>query len=97
MVIINQVIINPWPTWATQNAAVFATRRIIEGDLHDWRNHRQKDDGGALATINRSLAVLTAYAHWLDQAGYTKNSRNPIQGIKVVKETEPLIKTNSPK
>ncbi len=37
-------------------------------------------------TVNRRLAALAAYAHWLDQAGYVKNSRNPVQGVKAVKE-----------
>ena len=39
-------------------------------------------------TVNRRLAALATYAHWLDQAGYVKNSRNPVQGVKAVKETE---------
>ena len=38
-------------------------------------------------TINRRLASLAAYAHWLEQAGYVKNGRNPVQGVKAVKET----------
>lgn len=37
-------------------------------------------------TINRRLASLAAYAHWLGQAGYVKNGRNPVQGVKAVKE-----------
>ena len=39
-------------------------------------------------TVNRRLAALAAYAHWLDQVSYVKNSRNPVQGVKAVKETE---------
>jgi site-specific recombinase XerD len=39
-------------------------------------------------TVNRRIAALAAYAHWLDQAGYVKNSRNPVQGVKAVKEVE---------
>ncbi len=38
-------------------------------------------------TINRRLAALAAYAHWLEQAGYVRNLRNPVQGVKAVKET----------
>ncbi len=38
-------------------------------------------------TINRRLAALAAYAHWLEQAGYLKNVRNPVQGVKAVRET----------
>jgi len=37
-------------------------------------------------TINRRLASLAAYAHWLEQAGHVKNGRNPVQGVKAVKE-----------
>ena len=39
-------------------------------------------------TINRRLAALAAYAHWLEQAGYVKNARNPVQGVKAVREAE---------
>jgi integrase/recombinase XerC len=39
-------------------------------------------------TINRRLAALAAYAHWLDQADFVKNARNPVQGVKAVRETE---------
>ena len=38
-------------------------------------------------TINRRLAALASYAHWLEQAGYVMNTRNPVQGVKAVKET----------
>lgn len=38
-------------------------------------------------TVNRRLAALAAYAHWLDLAGYVRNVRNPVQGVKAVKET----------
>jgi integrase/recombinase XerC len=37
-------------------------------------------------TINRRLAALAAYAHWLEQAKYVRNARNPVQGVKAVKE-----------
>ena len=39
-------------------------------------------------TINRRLAALAAYAHWLQQAGYVEQMRNPVQGIKAIRETE---------
>jgi site-specific recombinase XerD len=39
-------------------------------------------------TINRRLASLATYAHWLEQAGYVKNGRHPVQGVKAVKEVE---------
>jgi len=44
------------------------------------------DQANKPKTINRRLATLAAYAHWLEQAGYVKNGRNPAQGVKAVKE-----------
>ena len=40
------------------------------------------DQANKPKTINRRLAALAAYAHWLEQAGYVKNARNPVQGVK---------------
>ena len=45
------------------------------------------DQANKPKTINRRLAAMAAYAHWLEQAGYVKNTRNPVQGVKAVKET----------
>ncbi len=44
------------------------------------------DQANKPKTINRRLAALAAYAHWLEQAGYVKNTRNPVQGVKAVRE-----------
>jgi integrase/recombinase XerC len=45
------------------------------------------DQAAKPKTINRRLAALAAYAHWLEHAGYVRNARNPVQGVKAVKET----------
>lgn len=44
------------------------------------------DQAAKPKTINRRLAALAAYAHWLEQAGFVRNTRNPVQGVKAVKE-----------
>ena len=44
------------------------------------------EQGNKPKTINRRLAALAAYAHWLEQAGFVKNARNPVQGVKAVRE-----------
>jgi site-specific recombinase XerD len=44
------------------------------------------DQANKPKTINRRLASLATYAHWLELAGYVKNGRNPVQGVKAVKE-----------
>jgi hypothetical protein len=48
----------------------------------------QLDQANDPKTINRRLAALAAYAHWLDQAGYMKNARNLVQGVKAIKEMQ---------
>lgn len=45
------------------------------------------DQAAKPKTINRRLAALATYAHFLDQIGYVTNARNPVQGVKAVKET----------
>lgn len=52
------------------------------------RGYKQRllDQAAKPKTINRRLAALAAYAHWLEQAGYVMNARNPVQGVKAVKE-----------
>lgn len=52
------------------------------------RSYKQHllDQAAKPKTINRRLAALAAYAHWLEQAGYVKHARNPVQGVKAVKE-----------
>ncbi|MEN4011388.1 MAG: tyrosine-type recombinase/integrase [Bellilinea sp.] len=53
------------------------------------RGYKQQllDQAAKPKTINRRLAALAAYAHWLEQAGYVRSARNPVQGVKAVKET----------
>jgi integrase/recombinase XerC len=53
------------------------------------RGYKQRllDQAAKPKTVNRRLAALAAYAHWLEQAGYVNNARNPVQGVKAVKET----------
>jgi integrase/recombinase XerC len=45
------------------------------------------DQAAKPKTINRRRAAMAAYAHWLEQAGYVNNVRNPVQGVKAVRET----------
>lgn len=45
------------------------------------------DQAAKPKTINRRLAALAAYAHWLGRIGHIGNARNPVQGVKAVKET----------
>ena len=66
------------------------TEPLIPGTLTNdaVRGYKQYllDQANKPKTINRRLASLAAYAHWLEQAGHVKNGRNPVQGVKAVKE-----------
>jgi integrase/recombinase XerC len=44
------------------------------------------DQAAKPKTINRRLAALAAYAHFLEQQGFINNKRNPVQGVKAVGE-----------
>jgi integrase/recombinase XerC len=62
---------------------------IPEGLTNDAvRGYKQYllDQTAKPKTINRRLAALAAYAHWLEQTGHIKNARNPVQGVKAVRE-----------
>lgn len=57
------------------------TNEVVRGYKQHLLNHAAKPK-----TINRRLAALATYAHWLEQAGYVRNARNPVLGVKAVKE-----------
>ena len=63
------------------------TPEILTNDAVRGYKQYLLDQPAKPKTINRRLAALAAYAHWLEQAGYVKNTRNPVQGVKAVKET----------
>jgi len=63
------------------------TPEILTNDAVRGYKQYLLDQPAKPKTINRRLAALAAYAHWLDQAGFVKNARNPVQGVKAVRET----------
>jgi site-specific recombinase XerD len=70
-----------------QNEEPIIPEKLINEAVRGYKQHLL-DQANKPKTINRRLAALAAYAHWLDQAGYVKNTRNPVQGVKAVRETE---------
>lgn len=62
-------------------------------DLRDWRLVRQRDDGAAPATINRSLASLRGYCQWATLAHLL--TENPATDIEDV-PTDPLAPRSLP-
>jgi site-specific recombinase XerD len=50
--------------WESARQRTFDSALLRHEDLRDWRAVRQRDDGAALATINRGLAWLRGYCRW---------------------------------
>ncbi len=72
--------------YENQNKEVLTPATLTNEAVRGYKQHLL-DQANKPKTINRRLAALAAYAHWLEQAGYVKNARNPVQGVKAVKET----------
>ncbi len=68
-----------------QSQEVLAPEGLTNDAVRGYKQYLL-DQANKPKTINRRLASLATYAHWLERAGYVKNGRNPVQGIKAVKE-----------
>jgi len=68
-----------------QKKEAFAPEGLTNDAVRGYKQYLL-DQANKPKTINRRLASLATYAHWLEQAGYVKNGRNPVQGVKAVKE-----------
>ena len=83
------VDVHNFAIWLKQtNGRESAVERVTPTDIKDYRTWLQAVQKQKASSINRRLAALAAYAHWLEQASYVKNARNPVQGVKAVRETE---------
>ena len=71
-----------------QNEEPLIPERLTNDAVRGYKQHLL-DQANKPKTINRRLAALAAYAHWLDKAGYVKNSRNPVQGVKALPASTP--------
>jgi site-specific recombinase XerD len=79
--------------WEHTRRRTFDPALLRHEDLRDWRLARQRDDGAAPATINRSLASLRGYCQWATLAHLL--TENPAIDIKDV-PTDPLAPRSLP-
>ena len=70
-----------------QAGEALAPKSLTNEAVRGYKQHLL-DQNAKPKTVNRRLAALAAYAHWLEQGGYVQNARNPVQGVKAVKETQ---------
>ena len=73
--------------WYEKHYGEYLTPEALTNEAVRGYKQHLLDQPAKPKTINRRLAALAAYAHWLEQAGYVRNARNPVQGVKAVKET----------
>lgn len=79
--------------WEQTRRRTFDPALLRYEDLRDWRLARQRDDGAAPATINRSLASLRGYCQWATLARLL--TENPATDIEDV-PTDPLAPRSLP-
>jgi site-specific recombinase XerD len=79
--------------WEQTRRRTFDPTLLRYEDLRDWRLARQRDDGAAPATINRSLASLRGYCQWAALAHlFTENPATDIEDV----PTDPLAPRSLP-
>jgi site-specific recombinase XerD len=77
--------------WEVQRQKSFDPALLLDSDLREWRDKRQRDDAVAPATINRALSTLRAYCEWARRSGLM--NENPAQHIETVPMNSPLPKS----
>jgi site-specific recombinase XerD len=79
--------------WEQRCRRTFDPALLRYEDLRDWRLARQRDDGAAPATINRSLASLRGYCQWaVDSQLLTENPAIDLEDV----PTDPLAPRSLP-
>lgn len=74
-------------TWFVEaNREVFTVKRVTTRDVTDFKNQLRRDQGQAVATVNRALVSIRRYFGWLVDAG--KISANPAQPVKELAKVE---------
>jgi integrase/recombinase XerC len=69
----------------TSNGEPFAVGRVTTRDITDFRNHLRRDEGQAVATVNRNLVTIRRFFGWLAEHGHL--GANPAKPVKELKRT----------
>lgn len=71
----------PW--FAAANQEPFRSSRVTTRDITDFRDHLRRQQGQAVATVNRALVTLRRYFGWLaDQGHITANPAKPVRELR---------------
>jgi len=71
-------------TWfTTANRESFCMSRITVRDITDFREHLRRDQGQAVATVNRAIVTVRKFFGWLaDQGHIPANPAKPVKELK---------------
>ena len=68
------------------NREPFAVKRITVRDVTDFKDHLRRDQGQAVATVNRALVTIRRYLAWLGENGHLK--ANPAKPVKELRRQQ---------
>ena len=71
--------------FVTSNGERFVISRVTTRDVADFRNHLRRDQGQAVATVNRNLVTIRRFFGWLVEQGHV--AANPAKQVKELKRT----------
>jgi integrase/recombinase XerC len=66
--------------FASANGERFVAGRVTTRDLTDFRDHLRREQGQAVATVNRALVMLRRFFGWLAEQGHVR--ANPAKPVK---------------
>jgi len=69
--------------FSSANRERFTVSRITTRDVTDFREHLRREQGQAVATVNRCLVTLRRWLGWLVEQGHVAN--NPAKKVKELK------------
>jgi site-specific recombinase XerD len=73
--------------WFTQaNREPFTVGRVTTRDMTDFKDWLRRDQGQAVATVNRALVTLRRYFGWLVEEGHVR--ANPVKPVKELRRQQ---------
>jgi integrase/recombinase XerC len=69
--------------FSAANRERFVVGRVTTRDVADFRDHLRREQGQAVATINRALVTVRRFFAWLTEHGHVSN--NPAKKVKELK------------
>lgn len=73
--------------WFTQaNKEAFVVKRVTTRDVADLRDYLRREQGQAVATVNRTLVMARRYFGWLAEQGHV--TANPAKKVKEIRRVQ---------